>query len=498
MNRTFTGTNRTSGAIIEGMLTLQNFIAGRFTPALGGEVLEDFAPATGRVLATIPRSRKEDVDAAVAAAGAALPLWARSSMAERCDLLETVAGLLEQRLEAFAEAESQDAGKPITLARTLDIPRAVQNLRHFAREARLRNEESFPMAGALNVVHRSPVGVCALITPWNLPLYLLTWKLAPCLAMGNVAVAKPSEMTPLTATMLAELFKEAGAPHGIFNLVHGLGPEVGQALVEHPGVKAVSFTGGTASGAKVAATAAPLFKKLSLELGGKNPTLVFADCDFEATVKGVARAAFENTGQICLCGSRILVERPIYDRFLEAFLNEVSSWIPGDTADSATKVGALISSAHREKVEGYLRLAVQEGGTLQCGGKRPQLSGDLEGGFFLEPTVITGLSPTCRTATEEIFGPVVTIHPFDTEEEALQIANGVRYGLAASVWTTHLQRAHRVAQKLESGLVWINTWLLRDLRVPFGGVKESGVGREGGRWSLEFFSEAKTITVKLD
>ncbi len=479
-------------------LALQNFIAGRFQPALSGETLEDLAPATGRLLATIPRSRKDDVDAAVAAAGAALPAWARTSVAERADLIDAIAALMERRLPEFAEAESRDAGKPISLATSLDIPRAIQNLRHFSREVRLRGEESFPMAGALNIVHRSPVGVCALITPWNLPLYLLTWKLAPCLAMGNVAVAKPSEMTPLTATMLAELFKEAGAPHGIFNLVHGLGPEVGQALVEHPGVKAVSFTGGTASGAKVAATAAPLFKKLSLELGGKNPTLVFADCDFESTVKGVARAAFENTGQICLCGSRILVERSLHDRFVDAFLKEVAAWMPGDTSDPGTKVGALISSAHREKVEAYLRLAEEEGGTLRCGGKRPDLSDDLAGGFFLEPTVITGLSPTCRTATEEIFGPVVTIHPFDTEEDALQMANGVRYGLAASVWTTHLQRAHRVAQKLESGLVWINTWLLRDLRVPFGGVKESGVGREGGRWSLEFFSEAKTITVKLD
>jgi aminomuconate-semialdehyde/2-hydroxymuconate-6-semialdehyde dehydrogenase len=479
------------------MRTLQNFIAGRFQPALSGETLEDLAPATGRVLATIPRSQGEDVNAAVAAAGAALPAWARTSVAERADLLETIAAEVERRLAGFAEGESQDAGKPIALAKSLDIPRAIQNLRHFAREVRLRGEESFPMQGALNLVHRSPVGVCALITPWNLPLYLLTWKLAPCLAMGNVAVAKPSELTPLTATMLAEVFKEVGAPHGIFNLVHGLGPEVGQPLVEHPGVKAVSFTGGTASGAKVAATAAPQFKKLSLELGGKNPTLVFADCDVEATVKGVARAAFENTGQICLCGSRLLVEREIYDRFLDAFLTEARTWTPGDPSDPATKVGALISAAHREKVEGYLRLAKEEGGTIRLGGARPSLRGDLEGGFFLEPTVITGLAPTCRTATEEIFGPVVTVHPFDTEEEALQIANGVRYGLAASVWTTDLNRAHRVAQKLESGLVWVNTWLLRDLRVPFGGVKASGVGREGGRWSLEFFSEAKTITVKL-
>lgn len=480
------------------MRTLQNFIAGHFVPARSGEVLDDLAPATGKVIATMPRSKAADVDAAVRAAEAAFPAWSRTGVAERAELLEAIAALLETRLEVFAEAECLDAGKPLGLARSLDIPRAIQNLRHFAREARLRGEESFPMAGALNLVHRSPVGVCALITPWNLPLYLLTWKLAPCLAMGNVAVAKPSELTPLTATLLAELFLEAGAPAGIFNLIHGLGPEAGQALVEHPKVKAVSFTGGTASGAKVAATAAPVFKKLSLELGGKNPTLVFADCDLEKTVPGVARAAFENTGQICLCGSRILVERSIHDRFLEAFLAEAKTWIPDDPMDPATKVGALISAAHREKVEGYLRLAVEEGGTIRCGGNRPDLSGDLGGGNFLEPAVITGLSSTCRTATEEIFGPVVTIHPFDTEADAIHMANGTRYGLAASVWTSDLNRAHRVAQQLESGLVWVNTWLLRDLRVPFGGVKESGVGREGGRWSLEFFSEAKTITVKLD
>ena len=480
------------------MRALQNFIAGHFVPARSGGVLEDLAPATGKVFATIPRSGAADVDAAVRAAEAAFPAWAHTPVGGRAELLETIAALMEARLDAFAEAESRDAGKPISLARSLDIPRAIQNLRHFAREGRLRSEESFPMAGALNLVHRAPVGVCALITPWNLPLYLLTWKLAPCLVMGNVAVAKPSELTPLTASLLAELFLEAGAPAGIFNLVHGLGPEAGQALVEHPKVKAVSFTGGTASGAKVAATAAPVFKKLSLELGGKNPTLVFADCDLEKTIPGVARAAFENTGQICLCGSRILVERAIHDRFLALFLEEAKTWIPADPSDPGTKVGALISAAHREKVEGYLRLAVEEGGTVRCGGKRPDLLGDLAGGNFLEPAVITGLSATCRTATEEIFGPVVTIHPFDNEEEALAMANGTPYGLAASVWTSDLNRAHRVARKLESGLVWVNTWLLRDLRVPFGGVKDSGVGREGGRWSLEFFSEAKTITVKLD
>lgn len=477
--------------------TLPNFIAGRFQDPLQGEWLDDLAPSTGEVIAKVARSRAQDVDAAVAAAGAAQPSWGRSSVNERAELLEALAARVEANLDAFAEAESLDAGKPLQLARNLDIPRAIANLRFFAREVRQRHEEAYPTPEALHYVHRTPAGVCALITPWNLPLYLLTWKIAPALAMGNTVVAKPSELTPLSAHLLMEELQALRPPHGIVNLIHGLGPEAGAPLVGHSGVKAVSFTGGTASGALVAGIAAPQFKKLSLELGGKNPSLVFADCDFEAAVEGVARAAFQNTGQICLCGSRILVERALYDRFVEALVRETEKWGPGDPLDPATRGGALISAAHRDKVEGYLRLAEEEGGTIRCGGKRPALAGGLSGGFFLEPAIITGLASTCRTATEEIFGPVVTVHPFDSETEALRMANGVRYGLAANIWTSDLTRAHRVAQNLETGLVWINTWLLRDLRVPFGGVKDSGVGREGGRWSLEFFSEAKTITVKL-
>ncbi|HJW31870.1 MAG TPA: aldehyde dehydrogenase [Holophagaceae bacterium] len=478
--------------------TLPHFIAGRFQDPASGLWLEDLAPATGQVIAKVARGSAEDVDAAVLAAAAAQPSWGRSSVAERADLLEALAARVEARFDDFAEAESQDAGKPLQLARTLDIPRALSNLRHFAREVRQRNDEAYHVEDGFHYVHRTPVGVCALITPWNLPLYLLTWKLAPALAMGNTVVAKPSELTPLTAHLLMEELHALRAPHGIVNLVHGLGPEAGAPLVAHPRVKAVSFTGGTASGALVAAAAAPAFKKLSLELGGKNPSLVFADSDFAKAVQGVTRAAFQNTGQICLCGSRILVERSIHDRFVEALVKEAAAWAPGDPRRESTKGGALISAGHRDKVEGYLRLAVEEGGTIRCGGKRPSMDPEFEGGFFLEPTIITGLPATCRTATEEIFGPVVTVHPFDTEDEALAMANGVRYGLAANLWTEDLNRAHRVAKKLETGLVWINTWLMRDLRVPFGGVKDSGVGREGGRWSLEFFSEAKTITVKLD
>lgn len=475
-----------------------NFVDGAFIPAKGGAWLEDLGPATGQVIARIPRSTKADVDGAVAAAKAALPAWARTPVAERAALLDRVADLLEARLDEAAELESRDTGKPLALARSLDIPRAVSNFRFFADLVRTKTDDASMMADALNYTHRSPAGVCALVTPWNLPLYLLSWKTAPALAMGNTIVAKPSELTPMSATLLAELLQAAGCPPGVFNLIHGLGAEAGDALVSHPEVALVSFTGGTATGAKVAAAAAPQFKKLSLELGGKNPSLVFADCDLEKTLPGVARSAFLNQGQICLCGSRILVERSLHDRFVDALLEELKAWKVGDPADPATRIGAAISAGHREKVEGYLKLAMEEGGTLRCGGKRPALPAPFDGGFFLEPTVITGLPATCRTATEEIFGPVVTVHPFDTEEEALAMANGTRYGLAASVWTRDLARAHRVAQALESGMVWVNTWLHRDLRVPFGGVKASGVGREGGRHSLEFFSEAKNICIKLD
>ncbi|HZU52788.1 MAG TPA: aldehyde dehydrogenase, partial [Holophagaceae bacterium] len=431
-------------------------------------------------------------------AKAALPAWARTPVMERAALLDRVADLLEARLDEAAAMESRDTGKPISLAKSLDIPRAIANFRFFADLVRTKTGDSSMMADALNYTHRSPAGVCALVTPWNLPLYLLSWKTAPALAMGNTLVAKPSELTPMTASLLAELLQEAGCPPGVFNLVRGLGAEAGDALVSHPAVSLVSFTGGTATGARVAASAAPQFKKLSLELGGKNPSLVFADCDLEKTVPGVARSAFLNQGQICLCGSRILVERSIHDRFMDALLEELKGWKVGDPSDPATRIGAGISAAHRDKVESYLKLAVEEGGTIRCGGKRPSLPAPFDGGFFLEPTIITGLPATCRTATEEIFGPVVTVHPFDTEEDALAMANGTQYGLAASVWTRDLARAHRVAQALESGMVWVNTWLHRDLRVPFGGVKASGVGREGGRHSLEFFSEAKNICIKLD
>jgi aminomuconate-semialdehyde/2-hydroxymuconate-6-semialdehyde dehydrogenase len=472
-----------------------NMIGGEARPAADGRTFPDVSPATGETIAEVARSGPDDVDAAVAAALACD--WAKTPSVERADLLDRVADLLEARLPELAAMESRDTGKPVSLASRIDIPRAVSNFRFFAGATRHDETGFHRMAGALNYTVRKPLGVVGLITPWNLPLYLLSWKTAPALAMGNTIVAKPSEMTPATATALAEILLEAGLPAGAFNVVHGFGAEAGAPLVGHPDVKGISFTGGTETGARVAATAAPVFKKLSLELGGKNPTIVFDDCDFDAAVEGAARAGFTNQGQVCLCGSRILVENGIAERFTEALVERVRGMKIGDPADPATELGALISTDHREKVEGYVALAKEEGGEILFGGARPDLAGPLANGAFYLPTVVGGLDASCRTATEEIFGPVVTVHPFETENEAIDAANGVRYGLSASVWTRDLDRAHHVAARLESGMVWVNTWLLRDLRVPFGGVKDSGVGREGGRWSLEFFSEAVNICVKL-
>ena len=474
-------------------MRLGNFIGGEFRAPASGLYFDDVNPATTEVIAEVPDSDERDIDDAVRAANAAFPAWSKTPAAERSRLLLKLAGLVEQNLDELARMESIDNGKTLSLAKKLDIPRAVLNFRFFATAILHQASEAHVTdATALNYTLRQPLGVVGLISPWNLPLYLLSWKIAPAIAAGNTCVAKPSELTPLTANRLAELSIEAGIPPGVINIVHGYGAKAGRALTCHDDVAAISFTGGTVTGAAVAANAAPRFKKISLELGGKNPNLIFADADLDDAVATSIRSSFWNQGEICLCGSRIFVERAIHDVFVERFVAATKKLRIGDPLDDATDIGALISNAHLQKVMGYIDLAKQEGGTIVAGGNRVDRPG-----YFVEPTIVTGLGTDCRLLQEEIFGPVVTITPFDDEEEAIRFANSTRYGLSATVWTRDLSRAHRVAAALDSGTVWINCWLLRDLRVPFGGMKESGVGREGGFDSLTFFTEAKNVCVKI-
>jgi aminomuconate-semialdehyde/2-hydroxymuconate-6-semialdehyde dehydrogenase len=474
-------------------MDILNFIDNGFHPAIGGGWLDDIEPATGEVFARIADSDSRDVDAAVAAAKRAFPAWSRTPVEERSKRILRLAQLIEDHLEELAQLESRDNGKTVSLARRLDIPRAVANFRFFATAILHEQSEAHSTdAAALNYTLRSPIGVAGLISPWNLPLYLLTWKIAPAIASGNTCVAKPSELTPATAMRMCELAVEAGIPAGVINIVHGLGPKAGQSIVEHKDVPLISFTGGTVTGQRVAATAAPMFKKLSLELGGKNPNVIFADADLDQAVATSIQSSFANQGEICLCGSRIFVERSIHDAFVERFVEATKKLKIGDPTDATTDVGALVSEAHMNKVLGYIALAKEEGGAIATGGSRVGTRG-----FFVEPTVITGLGCDCRVLQEEIFGPVVTITPFDGDDQAIAFANSTRYGLSASVWTTNLSRAHRVAAALDAGTVWINCWLFRDLRVPFGGMKDSGVGREGGFESLRFFSETKNVCVKL-
>jgi aminomuconate-semialdehyde/2-hydroxymuconate-6-semialdehyde dehydrogenase len=480
------------------MTTILNMIGGSLVEPLNGEWLDTVNPATGDVHARVPRSTNADVERAVAAAREAFPAWARLTNKQRSKILLAVSQGIADRLDELALAETNDNGKPLWLSKSVDIPRAVDNMAFFATEilhAHTAAHQTDPHV--FNYTIRRPIGVVGCISPWNLPLYLFTWKIAPALAAGNTVVAKPSELTPLTAFLFSQICIDAGMPPGVLNIVHGLGAECGKAIVAHPDTKAISFTGGTATGADIARTAAPMFKKLSLELGGKNPTLVFDDVDIAHTARSVARAAFTNQGEICLCGSRIFVQRGIYEQFRAALVAETQRFVVGDPLEETTRMGAVVNEAHMNKVLGYVELAKEEGGSVLIGGQRTVVGGRCQNGFFIEPTLIDGLTPTCRTNMEEIFGPVATIMPFDTEEEAVAAANVTPYGLAASVWTKDLTRAHRVAHAIESGIVWINCWLVRDLRTPFGGMKQSGVGREGGEEALRFFTEPTNVCVQL-
>jgi len=480
------------------MSPVLNFIDGTFVPAQSGGTLETVNPATGDVITTLPKSSRDDVQAATEAALRAAPAWAATTMDERIAWLHRIADGLEKDREIIARLESKDTGKPVALARRVDAARSVSNFRFFADFGTQHSDPTYADHGAINHLHRSPIGCVGLITPWNLPLYLLSWKVAPALLMGNTIVAKPSELAPLTANHLAVVMHRIGFPDGVFNLVHGLGPDVGQAIVEHPNIRGISFTGGTATGKIVAATAAPMFKKLSLELGGKNATVVLDDAPLDEIMDGLVRASFTNSGQVCLCGSRILVDASVYESFKGKFIEAVNNITVGDPSEESTNMGSVISLDHRDKVESYIRLAVEEGGNLLTGGTSDEVpvEGVSKQGAFLRPTVIEGLSHSSRTATEEIFGPVVTLHAFQTEDEAVEMANATEYGLAGSVWTANTDRGHRFAQRLDTGIVWVNTWLNRDLRTPFGGVKQSGMGREGGAWSVNFFSELTNICVQ--
>lgn len=479
------------------MITLQNYINGSLCNPIENNWLDNIEPATGKVYSRLPDSSQYDIDIAIEAAKSAKYSWANMSVEDRSAIMMKIADGIRNRFDEFAAAESKDQGKPLWLSKAMDISRAIQNIEFFATEILHFASESHHTSQTINYTLRSPIGIVGCISPWNLPLYLFTWKIAPALATGNCVIAKPSELTPYTATLFAEICIEAGLPAGVLNILHGTGNNIGSLIVKHPDIHAISFTGGTVTGAHIASIAAPMFKKLSLELGGKNPTIIFEDANLEQAISTTVRSAFTNQGEICLCGSRILIHERIYEQFKTEFIKQVQQLKVGDPFEADTKIGALVSEGHINKVKSYIDLAIQEGGTVLCGGNLVHPQGACEKGYFLEPTVIEGLSNNCRTNQEEIFGPVVTLQSFSDEAEAISLANGTTYGLAANIWTEHLSKAHRVSAALDFGIVWVNCWLLRDLRTPFGGVKHSGVGREGGFEVLRFFTEPKNVCIKI-
>jgi len=477
---------------------IDNYIGGNLQAPLAGRYIDNMNPATGEVYSKTPDSDEADVEQAVSAAKQAFPKWSTTPAEERFKVLNRIAELIDQNLDALALAETNDNGKPLWLSKRVDIPRASSNFRFFATGIMHFSTESHSMEDkAINYTLRQPIGVVGCISPWNLPLYLFTWKIAPALAAGNCVVAKPSEVTPMTGYLLAIICREAGLPDGVLNIIHGTGPGCGSAIVKHPEIKAISFTGSTRAGKDIAAIAAPMFKKISLELGGKNPNIIFADCDWEKMMRTTLQSSFANQGQICLCGSRVLVEESIYEKFKEDFISRAKKLTVGDPLDENSRQGAVVSQMHFDKVNSCIALAREEGGKILLGGNVVKPEGRCSNGWFVEPTIIEGLGPGCRTNMEEIFGPVVTLQSFRTEEEALELANTSDYGLSATIWTQDISRANRVAAKVHSGIIWVNCWLLRDLRTPFGGFKNSGVGREGGWEALRFFTEPKNVCVEL-
>jgi len=480
-------------------MKIKNYINGEFVTPILDNWIDNYNPSNGEIYSQIPNSSDIDLKNAFKAAKNAFPKWSETTLEKRSQILSNIAHLITKKLPELAAAEAKDNGKPLELAKSIDIPRAAANFQFFANAITQYASETHDSVGlnAINFTLRQPIGVVGCISPWNLPLYLFTWKIAPAIAAGNCVVAKPSEITPMTAFLLGEILNEAGLPKGVLNIVHGSGKTIGQAIVAHPEIKAISFTGGTQTGAHIAKVAAPMFKKLSLELGGKNPAIIFADCNYDEMLEATVRSSFANQGQICLCGSRIFIEASIYQKFKTDFVTAVSKLKVGNPFDSNSDLGALVSKSHLEKVRSYIDNAEQYGGKVIFGGNLVSVQ-NFENGYYIEPTIIEVQDNSCVLNQEEIFGPVVTMMPFNNENEVLAMANDSSYGLSATIWTNNLNKTMRISKQIHTGIVWVNTWLLRDLRTPFGGLKNSGIGREGGFEALRFFTESKNVCIKYN